>query len=80
MGSVLVTVAMLSSASNVIHVVMDAASAIPNRSGARSEARECGGAEDGEASEAALRRAATAFAVSATEHVGEAACLADAPR
>ena len=38
-GSVFVTVAMFSSASNVIHVVMEAASAIPKRSGARSEAR-----------------------------------------
>lgn len=39
MGSVFVTVAMFRSASNVIQVVIDAASAIPKRSGARSEAR-----------------------------------------
>ena len=38
-GSVLVTVAMLSSASKVTHVVIEAASAIPNLSGARSDAR-----------------------------------------
>ena len=38
-GSVLVTVAMFRSASNEIQVVMAAASAMPNVSGARSEAR-----------------------------------------
>lgn len=39
MGSVFVTVAMLSSASNVTQVVIDAARAMPKRSGARSVAR-----------------------------------------
>lgn len=39
MGSVLVTVAMLSRASKAIQVVIAAASDIPNLSGARREAR-----------------------------------------
>jgi len=39
MGSVLVTVAMFRSASNAIQVVMAAARAMPNVSGARSDAR-----------------------------------------
>jgi len=39
MGSVLVTVAMLRKASNVTQVVIEAASAMPNLSGARSDAR-----------------------------------------
>ena len=39
MGRVLVTVAMFNNASNEIQVVMEAASATPNRSGARSAAR-----------------------------------------